>query len=74
MLVGNDSGAVVVSNELGKGRVLFFNVKLTQAFTPYRQRGGQGAQAALDQLFPFAKAASRSARLVMLLEPGTSTQ
>ena len=56
MLVGNDSGAVVASNELGKGRVLFFNVKLTQAFTPYRQRGGQGAQAALDQLFPFAKA------------------
>ncbi len=56
MLIGNDSGALVSLNELGKGRVLFVNARLTQAFTPYRQKGGQGANAALDQLFPFAKA------------------
>lgn len=56
MLVGNSSGAIISLNELGKGRVLFVNVKLSQAFTPYRQKGGQGANAALDQLFPFAKA------------------
>ena len=54
-LIGNDNCAVVAENRLGKGKVLFINVRLTESFTPYRQPYHQAANACLEQLFPFMK-------------------
>jgi len=54
-LIGNESGAIVAENKLGKGRVLFINVRLTESVTPYRQHYHQAANVALEQLFPFMK-------------------
>ena len=55
MLIGNSSGALAVENRLGKGRVLFMNVRLSESFTPYVQPYNRHANAALEQLFPFAR-------------------
>ncbi|MBR7155704.1 MAG: DUF4838 domain-containing protein, partial [Lentisphaeria bacterium] len=54
-LVGNESGYVVTVNSLGKGKVYFVNICLTQSLTPYKQPYSPNANAALEQLFPFAK-------------------
>ena len=55
MLIGNQSGALVAENRIGKGRVLFINVRLTESLTPYNQPYNRHANAALEQLFPFMK-------------------
>ena len=55
MLIGNESGAVAAENRLGKGRVLFINVRLTESLTPYTQPYNRHANAALEQFFPFAR-------------------
>ncbi|MBO4647663.1 MAG: DUF4838 domain-containing protein [Lentisphaeria bacterium] len=55
MLIGNQSGALVAENKLGRGRVLFINVRLTESLTPYVQPGGRHANAALEQYMPFAR-------------------
>ena len=54
-LIGNGSGWLAVENKLGKGRVLFLNVRLTESLTPYVQPYNRHANAALEQLFPFMK-------------------
>ncbi|MBQ9337046.1 MAG: DUF4838 domain-containing protein [Lentisphaeria bacterium] len=55
MLIGNESGALAAENRLGKGRVLFMNVRLSESLTPYVQHYNRHANAALEQLFPFAR-------------------
>lgn len=56
MLLGNESGALATVNTLGRGKVYFLNIRLTESLTPYRQPYGPSANAALEQYFPFAKA------------------
>ena len=56
VLIGNASGALAVENRLGKGRVFFINIRLTESFTNYKQPYHNCANAALEQLFPFIKA------------------
>lgn len=54
-VIGNASGAIVVENRLGKGRVLFANISFTRGFTGYRQPHGQMHNTGLEQFMPFAK-------------------
>ena len=71
MLIGNESGALAAENRLGKGRVLFMNVRLSESFTPYVQPYNRHANAALEQLFPFAR---KIHEFVMSAKPALSAE
>ena len=55
VLIGNSTGSLAVENRIGKGRVFFINIRLTESFTNYKQPYNNCANAALEQLFPFMK-------------------
>ena len=71
MLIGNESGALAAENRLGKGRVLFMNVRLSESFTPYVQPYNRHANAALEQYFPFAR---KIHEFVMGADPALSAE
>lgn len=71
MLIGNGSGALAAENRLGKGRVLFMNVRLSESLTPYVQHHNRHANAALEQFFPFAR---KIHEFVMSAKPALSTE
>ncbi len=54
-IIGNASGATVAVNTLGKGKVYFINVRLTESLTNYPQPYHRTANAAWEQYLPFAK-------------------
>lgn len=55
MIAGNDSGALIAENSLGKGKVYFVNVRLTHSAVNYRRPGSGAINADLNQLYPFVK-------------------
>ena len=55
MIAGNNSGALIAENSLGKGKVYFINVRLTQSAVNYRRPGRGQVYVDLDQLYPFVK-------------------
>lgn len=70
-IIGNANGAIVAVNSIGKGKVYFINVRLTQSYTSYRQPYNQIANAAWEQYLPFAQ---KIHSIVMAAKPALSTE
>ena len=54
-IIGNKSGYTVTVNQLGKGKVYFINIRLSESYTKYQQPYHSRANAAWEQYLPFAK-------------------
>ena len=54
VIIGNNSGALVTVNQLGKGKVYYINVRLTESNTGFPQNPAW-RNVQLEQYFPFAK-------------------
>lgn len=54
-IIGDGKSATVAVNQLGKGKVYFVNVRLTESVTSYKQPRNYVINADLEQYWPFAK-------------------
>ena len=54
-IIGNKSGAIVAVNQLGKGKVYFINVRLTEAASSFPLPPNYVVNAEWQQYLPFAK-------------------
>ena len=70
-IIGDASGATVTVNQLGKGKVYFVNVRLTESHTKYWQHYHDAANAAWEQYLPFAK---KFHSILMSVKPALSKE
>ena len=54
VIIGNNSGAIAAVNHLGKGKVYYINIRLTESNTGVRQNPAW-VNVQIEQYFPFAK-------------------